>query len=855
MAIKFPNLNFLKNADAKTRIFLLFAAIAVVVLIIFFLVRYFTGGGRATGTQVAAAPVGLQTVPGSQMTPEFYRAVVQANQQAAQQAQISGTSAVPTLINPGQQAFPQQPCTIVCPSDETANVADDINALLKQGKISAAVAKILTDLAKGNSSLCQYAIELDKLACEAKLSPDQARVLLERYKKQYSNNLLKESGAMMDGMIKNCKLPVEIASDLLALQKRGASPAEYAAELNRRVRDGKLTPALAAQLLAQFTQQQQAELAKEGKCILQQMAAAGEITPDVANALAALQDKGVSCDDYAAELNRLVGAGKMTPAAAAKLKDQYCKQRASLGPTQTLNAMLDKEHAKIAAMINDLVKSGKLTADEGARLSELIKCGKTLQDVQAALTPLVKPGKLTAAVAELLMKEAKKYFDMCAMAQRLATLQGNNASLEDYAAELKRDVADGLLTPEEAAALLQQYQAFKTPITPAAGVAPGVEANLPGVADFARLQKAVQAGGAPAPVTAEQFNVPPTPPAPTPTTTVVTEAGPTAEERQARIAALQAAMSGQAQNLINAWQPAVMSHREGTFAEEKAKAEAAAAGGGAGGAGAETTVTTTGPAARPIVKAGTIAFAILDTAVNSDYPDTPVMATIISGPFKGAKLLGKLSLAQNGDRVSLIFNLMNRDDWPMARQVNAFAIDPDTARTVMASCVDYHYLKKYGAIMATAFAQGFAEAISQSGSTTTNGIFGPTTTHPVLSFGNKLAVGLGQVGTTIGSTFASKWANMPTTVKVCPGVSLGILFMSDVPAIPQENVIVNTNPQQNVVVTPTPQQNVVVNPTSAPTVIPVPAPAPAPIPAPVAVVPSVPVVTPTTSGQLLVSTK
>jgi polyhydroxyalkanoate synthesis regulator phasin len=853
MAIKFkmPSFDFFTKADAKTRVFLVFAAVAALVLVIFLIVRYFGSGEAGGGTRVANAPSSLQTVPGSQMSPEFYRAVVQANQQAAQQAQISGGSAVPTLINvTGQQqqggsGFPDQNCTIIC-GDENVTVNDDINGLLKQGKINQAEANQLLNMAKNNVPIEEYAAALDELVRQGKLTPEQARALLEKYKKQHTNAALNQSGAFMDNLIKTGQLPIDVATELLASQKRGASPAEYAADLNRLVREGKLTPAAAAQLLAQYTQQQANEEAKKGVFALQKMAKGGEITPSVAEALAALQAKGVSVDDYAAELDRLVKAGKMTPEAAAKLLEQYKRQRAGLGPTQSLNSLVGQEQAKAAALLTDLAKNGKISQGDADKILGMIKAGRPPQEIQAALnelmkgkglTPddaqklmaadpttaagilndLVKNGKLTVAEANAIfdmkkngkspaeiqaalnklihpplapgdasqiMAASDRVAGMRALAQNLTALQGNNASLDDYANALKRAVAAGLISPEMAASLMEQYRAFKTPITPIAGVAPGVEGSTPATADFAALQRTVQTGApqttGPAP---PDFNVPVTPAgapaeAPVTETTVTTTVDPAAaaQERQQRIDQLQQAMSGQAQNLINAWQPPMMTHREGSGDKGKT-GEGAAGGRGAGGTTTTTTTTTT--KTLPLLKAGTILFAVLDTAVDSDYPDTPVMATIIQGPLKGAKLLGKLSLAQGMDKVSLNFTLMDKEGWPTTKGVNAFAIDPDTARTVMASSVDHHYLKRYGAIMATSFLSGYSSAIQTSGSTTTNGIFGPTTTHPELSPASKIAVGLGQIGTTMSSAVAS-YINTPTTVKVNSGVGLGILFMSEV---------------------------------------------------------------------------
>jgi intracellular multiplication protein IcmE len=250
------------------------------------------------------------------------------------------------------------------------------------------------------------------------------------------------------------------------------------------------------------------------------------------------------------------------------------------------------------------------------------------------------------------------------------------------------------------------------------------------------------------------------------------------QARRERIQALQAAMAAQAQSLLTAWQPPTMSH-VGSAPDDKPKGIPSppdmekSSKTGTTKEGGEN-----GPPKPSLIKAGAILFAILDTAVDSDYPDTPVMATIVQGPFKGAKLIGKLSLAQGQDRVSLNFTTMDKEDWPEVKNVSAFAIDPDTAHTVLASSVDYHYLKRYGAMMGAAFVQGYASAITQAGTSTT-GIFGTSTDHPELSPSDKIAVGVGQIGTTMGQAISS-YINTPTTVKVNSGVGIGILFTAPV---------------------------------------------------------------------------
>ena len=69
-----------------------------------------------------------------------------------------------------------------------------------------------------------------------------------------------------------------------------------------------------------------------------------------------------------------------------------------------------------------------------------------------------------------------------------------------------------------------------------------------------------------------------------------------------------------------------------------------------------------------VVKAGDIMFAVLETSINTDEKDTPVMARIVGGPYKGGKLIGRFSLADK--RVFLTFNLLNLPDHGKSVAIN-----------------------------------------------------------------------------------------------------------------------------------------------------------------------------------------
>jgi type IV secretory pathway VirB10-like protein len=409
-----------------------------------------------------------------------------------------------------------------------------------------------------------------------------------------------------------------------------------------------------------------------------------------------------------------------------------------------------------------------MTPEVGRQLVDRINQNIPFEDYKKFVEKLAIDTKITPEIAKLKIEDYRLVKGLRQMSQKLASLQANNAAPATYANELKNAVQAGLIKPEEAAEFMQNYQAMT-----AKGNIVGGSGYSSSSADYNQLQQQIQEGASQqGMVTADQFNV-----AQTETTTQ------SDQERLARINAMSQAMSTQAQQLVSSWQVTPMAHKAGVEAVPAAGKPGEAGGGGGTLTQAQKDAAALKTQGAPLVKAGTILFAVLDTAVNSDYPDSPVMATIVDGKYKGAKLLGKLittkSVSGQMDRVTLNFTMMNLEAWPKSKSVTAYAIDPDTDRTVFASSADYHYMQKFGAIMATSFVQGYANAINTSASTSTTGIFGTSTTHPELSPSQKLATAVGQIGQSLASV-TQNYTNIPPTVTVDAGVGLGILFMSDV---------------------------------------------------------------------------
>jgi len=202
------------------------------------------------------------------------------------------------------------------------------------------------------------------------------------------------------------------------------------------------------------------------------------------------------------------------------------------------------------------------------------------------------------------------------------------------------------------------------------------------------------------------------------------------------------------------------------------------------GAGNTKSKTQAGPGGvqkpKTIIKAGTVLFGIMDTAVNSDE-NGPILATVVSGKYQGSKLIGSFQHGGQQEAIVVSFTQMSIPKATNSFSVQAVAIDPDTARTALASDVDRHYLLRYGSLFASAFLTGYANAIQQQGSTTTTSpLTGATTTsYPPLDNRQIFLSALGQVGTQWGQATRT-YFNTPYTVTVDQGAAIGVLFLSDI---------------------------------------------------------------------------
>lgn len=188
------------------------------------------------------------------------------------------------------------------------------------------------------------------------------------------------------------------------------------------------------------------------------------------------------------------------------------------------------------------------------------------------------------------------------------------------------------------------------------------------------------------------------------------------------------------------------------------------------------------PSKKALLKTGDIIFAVLDTSVNTDNPG-PILATVVAGQFKGAKLIGSFNLPSNSDTMVISFNTMSVPGAAKSTSISAYAIDPNTADTALASRTDHHYLLRYGSLFAASFLEGFGNAFQSANTTVTiggtaggdnvtvqNGIGRSTLENAV--------IGLATLGKSWGQV-AQQQFNTPVTVMLFSGTPMGILFTQD----------------------------------------------------------------------------
>jgi intracellular multiplication protein IcmE len=177
-----------------------------------------------------------------------------------------------------------------------------------------------------------------------------------------------------------------------------------------------------------------------------------------------------------------------------------------------------------------------------------------------------------------------------------------------------------------------------------------------------------------------------------------------------------------------------------------------------------------------LIPAGSVEYGQLLLEANSDVPG-PVLAMMASGPFSGSRILGSFSRQQ--DYLVIQFNTLISKDG-VSIPVQAFAVDPKTTLTGVATEVDQRYWKRVILPAAAEFIQGLGEAVSESGTTVTVNNGTVTESKDEVDVEEQLYKGLERGADRLGQVLDQEAAQTQVLVRVKAGAAVGILFMAPV---------------------------------------------------------------------------
>jgi intracellular multiplication protein IcmE len=719
------------GTSGRFRTFIIFVIGLVVVigLMAYVYHRHQAQGGIESGASLAKPP-SISSVPGEATTPEYARTVEQENIRQAEEAAKSGGSSISTIVRPsfagGGEFESNDGSKPGCSTED-----------LKSARASGVKAE-----------------ELKCRGCSAKDLRAAGYTAAELVAAGFSATELKTAGFTANELR---------AAGLSAAELRKAGfSANQLAQAGYSVCDLTRAGSRADELQAAgFTTEQMAEAGigvKSGKDIPK------DCNPQ---ALARAKRSGI----MASELRKLsCGAGALHSAGytARELK-AACYSAAELKAAGFSAAEL-KEAGFTAAELRSAGYTAKELKDAGFSAKELREAGYSAQQLHSAgFTPeeLRKAGYTEGDLqragftpAELAGADATAAAAAAAGLDNAALLAAK-AALENPCSELS------LQTAKKQGMTAEQLKRFKCSFAQLlnagysavelqkAGYAVGAMGAMGSMGAIGTMGKSGKMGDSDA---YERLLTP--------------------EQRRDLVERTTQAMETTAGTMFTGWVPpalqaymAALPPKEKKGMEGDGRQSAGDGGEGAGG-GAE------GGAKKPkgtIIKAGTVMYASLETSINSDEK-SPILASVVSGPLKGSRLIGEFEL--RGDVVVVTFNKINLPQLPASVAFKGVAIDPETARTALAHNVDNHYMLRYGSLFASSFVSGLATAVTSSGSQSSSGAGGLVVTHAPLDATQKLLAALGSVGSAYSSVMGNDF-NTPPTVTIEGGAAIGVLLTDD----------------------------------------------------------------------------
>jgi intracellular multiplication protein IcmE len=188
-------------------------------------------------------------------------------------------------------------------------------------------------------------------------------------------------------------------------------------------------------------------------------------------------------------------------------------------------------------------------------------------------------------------------------------------------------------------------------------------------------------------------------------------------------------------------------------------------------------------APRLIIAAGTVGYAQTLIEANSDVPG-PILAELASGPLSGARLIGSFQMASNRYLTLRFTRAIYKG---REYSIDAYALDPQTTLGAIATDVDRHYFSRIVIPAAARFLQGYAQAVSQRGTTVVVNNSSTIASQEPLDGKEQAIMGASEAINQVSNIVQQDLANRPVTVKVATGTRIGLLFVSAVTTASNQN--------------------------------------------------------------------
>lgn len=200
----------------------------------------------------------------------------------------------------------------------------------------------------------------------------------------------------------------------------------------------------------------------------------------------------------------------------------------------------------------------------------------------------------------------------------------------------------------------------------------------------------------------------------------------------------------------------------------------------------------TGQAIAPpkiLIKAGSIEYGQLINEANSDIPG-PIVALIASGKFSGSRMIGSF---ERRDKYLIISFSTLVDKKGVSIPVEAYALDPNTTLSGMATEVDNRYWQRVVLPAAAEFIEGLGEAVAESGDTTVT-VSGDTVIQEEndIDTRQELYKGVERAAERVGDLLDEEADKTEILVRVAAGTPMGILFTT--PVTDQDRLAGQYNP-------------------------------------------------------------